>query len=707
VVAVLRALEVPVDSPDGAADALRHVRHRQATRRIEPVVVHRPGARCDVTICIDARTEPDEVWIGLRLEDGSVEHRRLGSLPVARTASVEAEGVCGVARTVALDDLEPVPGYHRVELEGPRTEASALLIAAPRACPRPARGWGVWAPLHAVRRPGDWGTGTYRDLARLAAWVASRGGACVGTLPLFAAFAQEPWADASPYRPVSRLMWNELFLDVESLPELSASPEARAELRSLTDVGSLESLRRSRLTDPAGTMSAKRRVLRHLVHALCEAPSARRDEFDAFVRDRPELVTYARFRAACERLGRPWTEWHPSSPGRLPPGDDDRGAVHTHLYAQWACEGQLADSARHGAGLYLDVPVGVHPAGFDPWRWPGLFAASASGGAPPDTFSPSGQDWGFPPLHPERIREDGYRYIVDGWRHCLRHATVVRIDHIAGLHRLYWIPHGFDPSQGVYVRYRGEELHAALVLEADRAGAAVVGEDLGTVPTAVRRAMARDGILSSWVLQFASRPDDPFPSAPRSSMASFGTHDLPTLDAFWRGADIDDRLARGVLGTTAAEGERARRAAWRTAVLEAPLNGCPPTHRSASTSPLASAPPPRAEGPNTPDGSGHQRAGGDTDADPGDADVDPGDAAVEHAALSRVLGHMALGRAELVLVDMEDLWLEPEPQNRPGTSGDAANFRRRWRCTLEQAEEDSHVVGLTGIVDHLRRGGAE
>jgi len=712
-VAVLRALDVPVDSARGAPDALRGLSLAQARRAVEPVVVHRPGDRCEVTISLDAATSPRDVWIGLRLEDGTEEHRRLTALPHLGSAVTDVEGTPVVARTVALDHLDPAPGYHRIEVEGPGVEASAVLVAAPRSCPRPERGWGVFTPLHALRSARDWGVGSYRDLGRLGAWVRQQGGVFAGTLPLLATFAREPWADASPYLPVSRSMWNELFVDVEALPELAASPAARAELRSLTDNGTFDSLRRSARSDPAAVLATKQRVLRHMAHALCDTPSSRRDEFDAYVRGRPELPAYARFRVACERVGRPWTEWGASSPGSLPPGGDDESGVLAYLYAQWACDSQLAGAGRAGrtgAGLYLDIPVGVHPAGFDPWRWPQVFAPSASGGAPPDTFSPTGQDWGFPPWHPERIREDGYRYVIEGWRHCLRHAALVRIDHIAGLHRLFWVPHGVDPSRGAYVRYRGDELHAVLMLEADRAGTAVVGEDLGTVPTTVRRAMARDGILSSWVLQFASQPGNPAPRARRSSMASLGTHDLPTFDAYWHGADIEDRLVRGELDDALARAERNRRAAWREQVLEAvpephgrprpPTEAGSPSPRPAQTTRTKSFQTPAS--PEPPDVSSVSRVGG-----AGSPNGACGNSTAEVDALRRLLGHLAAGPADLVVVDMEDLWLEPESQNRPGTGGDAANFRRRWRYPLEQAEEDAQVVALLGIVDHLRRGGTQ
>ena len=190
-----------------------------------------------------------------------------------------------------------------------------------------------------------------------------------------------------------------------------------------------------------------------------------------------------------------------------------------------------------------------------------------SGGAPPDGFFGAGQEWGFPPLHPERIREDGYRYLIAALRRAMRHAGVLRIDHVMGLQHLYMIPKGFDAKHGAYVSYRAEEMHAIVALEAHRAGTVVVGEDLGTVPAEVRERMAADQMLRSWVFQFESSSERPFPEIPADVLASTGTHDLPRFGAFLWGADIDESEAAGRSTAAAAAAERAARARWRTALL--------------------------------------------------------------------------------------------------------------------------------------------
>ena len=245
----------------------------------------------------------------------------------------------------------------------------------------------------------------------------------------------------------------------------------------------------------------RRQVLSPMAASLLGEASTRRDELCSFAQDHPELLAYARFRADLDtRTG----------------GRRRRGGGHIqrgyHLYAQWAAAQQLA-SAASSTPLYADLPVGVHPDGFDPLWAPHAFVAGMHGGAPPDLFFEGGQDWSFPPLHPERMREDGYRYFIEILRRAFRHASYLRVDHVMGLQRLYWIPEGFGARHGAYVSYRAEELHALVSLEAHRAGSVVVGEDLGTVPAGVRERMTEDHMLRSWVLQFESKVDDPLPDA--------------------------------------------------------------------------------------------------------------------------------------------------------------------------------------------------
>ena len=202
-----------------------------------------------------------------------------------------------------------------------------------------------------------------------------------------------------------------------------------------------------------------------------------------------------------------WTKWPERlREGTLLGGDYEPEAEHYHLYDQWLAREQFqnlsAGARQRGLSLYLDFPLGVHGGGYDVWRGQAIFVREASSGAPPDELFGGGQDWHFPPLHPERLREQGYRYFIACLRHHLRHAGILRLDHVMGLHHLYWIPAGLPAAEGVYVRYRSEEFYAVLTLESRRSQSLIVGEDLGTVPGYVRRAMARHRIQRMYILPF-------------------------------------------------------------------------------------------------------------------------------------------------------------------------------------------------------------
>ena len=651
-VGVLAALGVPISHRDQAPELLAAAAAVARRQVLEPVLVRRPGAPAAHTLTLPTTVAPDRVQVTLRLEDGTVERRPLSSILAGPARPGRIDGAAVTRHRYRLARiLDAHPGYHRLEVEGPGLAASALVVSAPRRCPDPGRGWGVSAPLHAVRTETDWGVATYRELAELGDWVGELGGAFVGTLPLNASFLDGPVVEPSPYRPASRLAWNELYVDVERLPEVEIAHEARALLDSPGLRRRLARLRSAPSSDPAATLAVKRQVLELLAEALVAGPSPRLRAFEAFLAERPEVEAYARFRAATETLGRPWTAWAGAGPGRIPVGAADERRVRYHRYAQWVADTQLAEAATHG-GLYLDLPVGVHPDGFDPWWHPAAFATGATAGAPPDSFQAAGQNWAVNPLHPEGVRQDGYRYPIALLRHAMRHAAAVRIDHVMGLHRLWWIPEGMAATDGAYVSYRAEELRAIAVLEAVRAGVAVVGEDLGTVAPAVRAAMRRDGMLRSHVHQFAASPDDPLPEPPPDSLASLGTHDLPPFATWWAGLDIDERARRGEQPPEAASAPRAERAALRAAVADA-------LGRPAS----------------------------------------PG------RALRFLLLHLAGGPARLVLVDLEDLWLEREPQNRPGTGPEEGNFRRRWaRCWPDDLRpRNRQPAAVLRLVDAARR----
>jgi 4-alpha-glucanotransferase len=562
--------------------------------------------------------------------------------------------------------LPPLPiGYHRLALERPRSDATSLLVSAPMRCPTPdVRLWGVFLPLYALRTGRSWGTGDFTDLAALLEWTEGLGGSTVGTLPLLASFLdQDDPFEPSPYSPASRLFWNELYLDVERIPELERSPEARALVGSPEFRRKVARARSQPLVDYRLAAGLKRQVLEILARSFFREPSDRRTvAFPAFLRSRGDVVEYADFRAACERVGMPWPSW-PSAlreQRRLP--GFDRSVAEYHLYVQFLAQEQLAELAKAnrgpGSGLYLDMPLGVHPAGYDTWRERDAFAQNASGGAPPDSFFRGGQNWGFPPLHPERIREQEYRYPIAAIRHLLRLAGVLRLDHVMGLHRLYWVPYGLDATQGVYVRYRPEEMYAILTLEAARSSALVVGEDLGTVPPGVRSAMARHGVHRTHVLQLeAIDPEDVLPTPRRGSVASLNTHDMWPFVSFWTGADIDEGEALG-FPKDAARRARVDRDEIRRAMLTALRDaGFLPRVRGVSA----------------------------------------------EEALRACLSFLAAGPARLTVTNLEDLWGEGRPHNHPGTWRERPNWRRKAALDFEAFRKLPGVVGTLTEMSELRR----
>jgi 4-alpha-glucanotransferase len=627
--AAVKAFGMPVeDLPDVPAAMSERVAEL-GERPIPPVLVAWDGRLPPVDVRLPPSRTAD---LELALDTGETVGRR----------RLEA----GADRSIRFGSTLPF-GYHRLRLDVGPTTASALVISAPERGPATAgRSWGVFVPLYALRTARDWGVADVTDLGDLTDWVAGLGGDLVATLPLLASFLDEPF-EPSPYSPASRLFWNELYLDVTRAPELDRSPEARAALGSPTLREEIERFRSAEYVDYRRAMAAKRSVLEPMARTFFDGDSIRLDELEAHVATNPTLADYAAFRAACERSRTGWTRWpSPDRDGRLTPNPADEPARRYHLYVQWLAAQQVA-SADHraraaGAGLYFDFPLGVNPEGYDVWRERDAFALGASVGAPPDPFFTSGQDWGFHPLHPERIREQGYRYPIACLRHLLRHARVLRLDHVMSLHRLYWIPRGVPSAHGVYVRYAAEELYAIVCLEAHRAGTVVVGEDLGVVPDYVRPAMARHTFHRTYVLpwELTADPAAALRPTPPNAFASLNTHDMEPFAGFWGRAPAQEREV-----LTAYLGRRG----WLA-----------PEEGEEAAVPAASV-------------------------------------------MAASLRELAASEAREVVVTLEDLWLETRPQNVPGTVDEYPNWRRRATRTLEEVREDAEAEGILRDVDRIRR----
>jgi 4-alpha-glucanotransferase len=639
---VLKALGVPAGNPREIRESLRASLARPYEQGIEPVTVAWDQKGKTMVCYFPERLTKMRLRVKLTLEDGAV--KKLNpKFRVVRVRTAAGE------RSMATFNLGPQPyGYHALEISAGNRIFKTLVISAPSHSyteKEIGKTWGAFLPMYAAHSKESWGAGNFSDWERLSRWIGERGGTIAATLPLLAAFLDHPVCEPSPYSPASRLFWNEFYLDITRVPEFARCREAQTLVRSKAFQAQLGKFRREEIIDYKSQWAARRKVLELVAKYFFAKASARRPQFERFLRERPEVKEYAAFRAVCDRLKTSWHNWPPHlRGGAIEPGDYDTSTQQFHAYVQWLAHGQMDEliqrSEKHGVKLYLDLPLGVNPDGYDVWRERDSFALGASAGAPPDLFFSKGQDWGFAPLHPRRIRESGYRHVLAFLRFQMHHARLLRIDHVMGLHRLYWVPHGLEARQGTYVNYPAEELFAIFCLESHRNRTRLVGENLGTVPPAVNESMARHGLREMFVVQFQERPDPaaalPPPNA--HSVASLNTHDTPTFAAHWRGDDLVESVRLGLmphhqLKTAKKNREQIKMALVQFLKTKGFLKARKPVLR----------------------------------------DVVPA-----------LIAWLKASPAEIALINLEDLWLETRPQNVPGTSSERPNWRHKARLNLAQ-----------------------
>lgn len=560
---------------------------------------------------------------------------------------VPSTGFTKTARGVSLrfDDDLPL-GTHRLRPGGGGRTPTCHVICAPSSLApsvrRAGRRLAVFLPIHSIRAKGSFGVGTYSDLRELIERVAGAGSPIVGTLPLFPTFLDSPF-DPSPYSPVSRLFWSEIFLDLPICPEWSA-PRVRRIAATAGFQRRASAARRGDWVDYRATWNLVRELLAEMA-AAARTSAARWNQIETDAG--PMAREYAKFRAVHE---------HSLSVR-------GRSAADLFVYAQAQANLQMASLGAGGSShaLYLDLPVGVHPQGFDVQRRPELFLQGVSAGAPPDIMYSAGQVWGFPPMHPHAGRADGYAYLRAVLRRMLSVSGVLRVDHVMGLLRIYCVPQGFSGTHGAYLHYPADELFAIVMVEAARAGAIVVGEDLGTVPEKVRAMMRTRGMLGMHVQQFclntgrAAIGDAPKPGGRRGvgTLASLNTHDTATFAGFWNADDIGLRRKLGLIDAPGSRQERRERTAVKRAVVRQ----------------LA------------------KRLRGKTDA---------------RSVAIALMERQSRGSSPITLVNLEDLWGERRPQNVPGTSTECPNWRRRARGTLQTITRSRSMMSTIRALADLR-----
>jgi 4-alpha-glucanotransferase len=574
--------------------------------------------------------------------------------------------------------IVPEPGYHRIRVrlhyEGHHPLAEQTLIVAPRTCPPPqerlnGRVFGLAANLYAIRSERNWGAGDLGDLATLVRWMAVHGAAFVGVNPLHA--LRNTGGDVSPYRPVSRIFRNPLYLELEAVPEFKESRPARDLASSPETRGALAELRASRWVNYDRVWGLKSRVLEALYATFREQHLGRNTErgraFREFVRRQGHaLDEHATFLALEEWLRTQghtgsWQGWPAEyrDPKSAKVAEWRRAAeeqVDRHRWLQFELDRQVAavaDVARESGmrvGLYQDLAIGCSPDGSDAWANQNLLLSGVSLGAPPDQYSDSGQNWGLPPMNPHTLARKRYEYWISLIRAALDHAGALRIDHVLGLFRQFWIPDGKSGAEGAYVRFPRDELLGILALEATRAGALIVGEDLGTVPPEVPPTLRDWQILGTKVMYFEQDRETGF--APASSYDELAltvadTHDMVPLAGYWEGRDIGIRAATGLIAPEAEEQARAERARERES-LKTRL---------------------RTEGV-----------------------LGKGEAPDANSIARAVHAFLCATPSLMVALSLDDVAGEAEPVNVPGVSQDAfPSWTRRLAMPLDALMEDEEV----------------
>jgi 4-alpha-glucanotransferase len=659
--AILRSLGVDTGSSAALHDAIQRRERRSRLTPLAPAIFLTAGhPPHEIPISPPAGRADSRAVLRLRLEDG---------------ATLDLEVEPGAQRLRLPDDL-PL-GYHELSLQiaGESWRPSSLIVCPERAY-EPAwlgegRAAGLAISLYGLRSQRNWGCGDTTDLCALIDWAAERTGTSFIALnPLHAIANRQPY-NTSPYLPNSIFYRNPIYLDVETIPEFRSSARAMALIESQSVRKEIAALRAAELVEYARVYALKLRFLNLLFQAFLDNEwrdgTARAAELKEYIEREGDLLHRFAVHSALDRaIHREchavwnWQSWpeqykDPESDATREFARKHWRRVLFHKYVQWQLDVQLAAAQRHaldrglGIGLYHDLALATDRFGSDLWAHREFYVSGCRVGAPPDGFSPKGQDWGFPPPASERHDEDGYRLFAESIRKNCRHGGALRIDHVMRFFRLYWIPDGMEATDGTYVRDRYQALLSILALESVRNRVIIIGEDLGTVPDEAREVLHRFGILSYRLLYFEQdngRFRTP-PEYPRDALVSATTHDLPTLAGFWLGRDIDARRDAGLLPDEGAyQSMRAGRAREKQKLLDLLWE-------------LKLLP----------------------DWFPRDASQVPELAGELHNA---IVGFLASTPSKLMVLNQEDLLKQAEQQNLPGSTLEYPNWRRKMKCTVEE-----------------------
>jgi 4-alpha-glucanotransferase len=691
--AILAAIGVDAGDEQAAAAAIHQHETVRWTRLLPPVAVVEIGQKLVVPVSVPL--ELDATWLEWRIkvEDGTRRRgaARLDKLKVLEEGSADDRAYRRYA--LSLPDL-PL-GYHTATIALDTGLSGELrLVVAPAQCFEPsaiaagARVWGIAAQLYALRSPRNWGMGDFRDLRELIAHAAPLGCGIVGLNPLHALMPANP-AHISPYSPSNRQFLNVLYVCVEDVPDFAECDEARELVATEDFQAALRRLRETTNVDYVGVAAAKFEVLKLLYASFrrnhLDRNSERCQAFRSFIESQGEpLRLHAVYDAldAHLRLQGPqywgWPSWPEDyrDPTSIIVNRFARERVQDveyFLYLQWLAAEQLREAQATARelgmtiGLYGDVAVGANSAGSETWSNRHLYRQGASVGAPPDALALKGQDWGIPPQDPNELRLQQYQPFIGLIRNNMRYFAALRLDHVMSLYRLWWVPRGLLSKDGTYVHYPLEDLIAIMALESERDECLVIGEDLGTVPEAMTVAMEHYRAYHYKVLLFEQEtngtfkpPDEYVPTA----LAVVTTHDLPTLRGWWEEGDLTlrDRLDLYPSAEFKAQAHATRAAERRELLLALVAENL---WRWSPDQPLPAYSP----------------------------------------ALSRAVhAYLGLSRANIAMIQVEDMIGMGDPVNVPGTDTEHANWQRKVTQDTANIFARADVRDILAAMNSARRG---
>ncbi|MEO5328558.1 MAG: glycogen debranching protein GlgX [Magnetococcus sp. THC-1_WYH] len=699
----LTAMGLPCGTHGQVSASLRSLQEAKWRRPLEPsLVVHGLAGEIQIPIVVKAKYLDNTFEWAFIEEDGNLSHGRIDLKECPLEDEIILEDRRHQRRLFVLPIKAPL-GYHRFEITGTglsgSDRATMALIRVPDHCYMPeamkdeeGRIWGTAVQLYALNSSKSWGIGDFSDLKSLVSGMAAQGAGVVGLNPLHAQFPRHP-GRFSPYSPNSRFFLNPLYIDLEAVAEFEQCPEARKKVRSSEFQELLAQVRQTPMVDYIEVGHMKMTIMRllfktfrvlHLSSASGELPSNRCLAFRQFVKEGGErLLHLAIYNALANHFGeggfggRTWRGWplpyrDPQSPEVKRFADQHKMEVEFFQYLYWVAQSQLADvvetSKEQGmlVGLYNDIALGVDPDGADYWANQHLFIDGARMGAPYDQFNPSGQDWGLPPLNPKVLKEEGYRIFAETLRATMKISGAVRLDHVMGLTRLFWVPVGEKATMGGYVSYPFEDLLGIVKLESQRNRCLVVGEALGTVPEGLPEKLAAANVFSYQLFYFERGPQGGFKAPEHFSpfaLVAITTHDLPTFPGYWEGVDLEEKRRLSLFPSDE--------------LLQQTV-----AERAGDRDKIAHAVKEKKLLPDDWTAAAHQYCN-------------------EELVLA-VNQYLALSPSKIQMVQLEDVIGQREQVNLPGTTNEYPNWQRKLALTVNDMVTAKPMVALTKRLRKLR-----